>query len=155
MKVATKELFLEKKALNLIKLSMGIIFLIIIISLFPAVKWDWIEVVYWLSGIAVPIITLASVYLILATFKVQQHQLQIQKQEIKSTQDDVKKQNKTISQQRFEHTYFLLIELQNTKYTKIVEWKPDYFKIIKQNLYREVNKAIEQEMKVDHKTKHE
>ncbi|KAA0941645.1 hypothetical protein FQ087_21060 [Sporosarcina sp. ANT_H38] len=145
------EIILERKAKRHLRNAFLVLVIVIIISIIPAVKWGWVEVLYYLAGIVMPFITLASVYLILANFKLQQRMLQLQKEEIQNTQVEVKRQNKTISKQRFDNTFFKLIDQLGKNYTSVIDLESNHFKNVQNKLKEEVVKGFENKKMEDSK----
>ncbi|SHN02019.1 hypothetical protein SAMN04515650_1172 [Halanaerobium congolense] len=92
----------------------------------------------------VPLITLASFFLVLTNLKVQQKQLINQKKEIKLNQEKMEEQNRMKRLQRFENTFFLLIEKLNGSYNKIKKQDPNRFKIIHNSLKSEISNEVEE-----------
>jgi hypothetical protein len=116
---------------------------LIIISFYNS-SWNWIEIAYWISGTIVPLITLASFFLVLSNLKVQQKQLINQKKEINLNQEKMEEQNRMKRLQRFESTFFLLIEKLNGSYNKIKKKDPNRFKIIYNSLQSEISNEVKE-----------
>lgn len=132
----------EKYSKVLIILSILFIILILSISIINS-EWCWIEIAYWVAGIIVPLITLASFFLVLSNLKVHQKQLLVQKEEMKITQKELKDQNKINSLQRFESTFFLLVEKLTKSFNEIMESEPNRFDNILINLREEISHEFE------------
>lgn len=135
------------------RISIFLVFIAIILSgglilvSFNTSTWNWIEIAYWISGTVVPLITLASFFLVLSNLKVQQKQLINQKEEIELNQEKMEEQNRMRNLQRFENTFFLLIEKLNETYNKIKKEDINRFKIIYNSLQRGISNELEEIVK--------
>lgn len=74
----------------------------------------------FVAGTLVPVLTFASFLMIVATLGMQKEQLELQRRELRSSIDEMKAtrkefevQNKTLSIQRFENTFFNMVSLHN------------------------------------------
>jgi Putative phage abortive infection protein len=119
---------LEEKSKNLYEYSWFFVILTPIIPFFGIVLVKFLGFNFedlgpfgdFISGSSVPILTFSSFLLVSATLLMQQHQLNLQKEELRLTREEYSKtneaffeQNKMISIQRFENTFFQLISLHN------------------------------------------
>ncbi|MGG0360258.1 putative phage abortive infection protein [Bacillus tropicus] len=66
-----------------------------------------------LGGSTVPFFNIASILLILATIAIQREELTLTRDELKLTRAEFKEQNTTLSIQRFENTFFQMVNLHN------------------------------------------
>jgi hypothetical protein len=74
----------------------------------------------FVAGTFVPVLTFASFLMVVATLGMQKEQLELQRRELRSSIDEMKAtrkefevQNKTLSIQRFENTFFSMVSLHN------------------------------------------
>jgi hypothetical protein len=67
----------------------------------------------FLSGVTTPFLTLAAFILLYKTYKSQKEELFAQKQELRETREEFEKQNETLRLQRFENTFFSMLDLHN------------------------------------------
>ncbi|PGU52815.1 putative phage abortive infection protein [Bacillus cereus] len=72
-----------------------------------------------LGGSTVPFFNIASILLILATIAIQREELTLTRDELKLTRDEFKEQNTTLSIQRFENTFFQMVNLHNNLTSKL------------------------------------
>jgi hypothetical protein len=64
----------------------------------------------FIGGGTIPFLTIASILFILDTIKLQKKQLKLQEKEVVETRKTLEEQNKTARMQRFENTFFKLID---------------------------------------------
>ncbi|MEC2870089.1 putative phage abortive infection protein [Bacillus bombysepticus] len=72
-----------------------------------------------LGGSTVPFFNIASILLILATIAIQREELTLTRDELKLTHAEFKEQNTTLSIQRFENTFFQMVNLHNNLTSKL------------------------------------
>ncbi|OIK03929.1 putative phage abortive infection protein [Bacillus sp. MUM 13] len=72
------------------------------------------------SGTLVPTLTFVSFLALLVTLRMQKEQLDIQKEEMQATRQEFIEQNKTLSIQRFENTFFQMVNLHHDIINSIV-----------------------------------
>ncbi|WP_233276698.1 putative phage abortive infection protein [Bacillus cereus] len=72
-----------------------------------------------LGGSTVPFFNIASILLILATIAIQREELTLTRDELKLTRAEFKEQNTTLSIQRFENTFFQMVNLHNNLTSKL------------------------------------
>jgi hypothetical protein len=64
----------------------------------------------WVGGTSAPLLSLAGFFLVLAAFYAQQAELTLTRREMKHTRQEFKAQNSTLKRQRFENTFFNLLQ---------------------------------------------
>lgn len=119
---------IKEKVFNFkLLITTGIIFIIIaLISPFVLAPLIYKAAEKWLGGISnlgpagdllggstLPFFNIASILLILATIAIQREELTLTRDELKLTRDEFKEQNNTLSIQRFENTFFQMVNLHN------------------------------------------
>jgi hypothetical protein len=74
----------------------------------------------FIAGTMVPVLTFASFLMVVTTLRIQREQLEMQSKELrnsieemKTTRKEFEEQNKTLSVQRFENTFFQMVNLHN------------------------------------------
>lgn len=85
----------------------------------------------WIGGTSTPIITLASFIILLAAFLAQKEELQATREEMNLTRKEFKEQNKTLTRQRFENTFFQMVSLHHSivnsiEHTEIESYSKSY-----------------------------
>ncbi|WP_258009825.1 putative phage abortive infection protein [Bacillus thuringiensis] len=72
-----------------------------------------------MGGSTEPFFNIASILLILATIAIQREELTLTRDELKLTRDEFKEQNTTLLIQRFENTFFQMVNLHNNLTSKL------------------------------------
>jgi hypothetical protein len=98
----------------------------------------------FIGGGTIPFLTIASILFILDTIKLQKKQVELQEKEIVETRKTLEEQNKTARMQRFENTFFKLIDQIKIDLEDLVEEfdvssSTTFFKILQQQLRTYMN----------------
>lgn len=103
----------------------------------------------FIGGGTIPFLTIASILFILETIKLQKQQLIVQEKEMSDTRKTLEEQSKTARMQRFENTFFILLnqikeDLHQLPISEsaIFQSHHDYFKSVRKQFQTNVNMLI-------------